>query len=489
MQKGKKQQLLNTVENLKRIHEMLEREKQQMNQNLLASFQQKAIAIGNAIEKSEGEGTEAVKLLEDYCEKLYEKSVESLEGSLVGESEEQMVFLLDKIKESIDNLPLTYEFVFMPYKYSMWDSLESIFLVAKKDTCCRCRVIPIPYYEIAKNSEPRYCYEGAEFSENIDIVDYKTYDLQVEKPDVIFIHNPYDACNYVTQIDPAFFSECLINHTDMLVYVPYYVAGSYDKSGSWFRTMAKWPGIRNAHKMIVQAKTQKDALIMAGVPKEELLLLGQPKFDKVVGLRKKDNLKSSQWAEIIKNKKVFFLNTSIEFLLGNTIGWFGVMNDIIESVLGQNEAVLLWRPHPLLEATMRSVQKEIYGKYLKLKEMLQSSERVIVDETKDVYEAMVLSDALISDYSSIIFQYIATKKPVYVINGHKSDKESAIVTCDYYESYLQEELPVREFIEMVMRGEDPKKEIRYKQMADSIVNLDGTAGEKVFYEIMGEIKK
>ena len=38
---------------------------------LLGDCQDAAVAIGNLIESQEGEGTEAVKLLEDYCETLY----------------------------------------------------------------------------------------------------------------------------------------------------------------------------------------------------------------------------------------------------------------------------------------------------------------------------------------------------------------------------------------------------------------------------------
>lgn len=113
--------------------------------------------------------------------------------------------------------------------------------------------------------------------------------------------------------------------------------------------------------------------------------------------------------------------------------------------------------------------------------MQRESERVIADETKDVYQAMHLSDALISEYSSLLVQYIAMKKPVYIIDIHKSDRENVMIAYDCYDSCLLEDMPVKEFIKMVMCGKNPTKNIRYKTMADSVVNVDGTAGEKVFY--------
>lgn len=487
MQKEKKQQILNIVANLKRMHMILTHQGQQ-SQDELISCQESAIVIGNAIEKTEGEGTDAVRLLEEYCEKVYEKSRELADGCCNGEIDKQMILLLEQIKASVENIPLTHEIVFLPYKYSMWDCMESIWKAAKDDKHCKCRIIPIPYYECENGGGIRYCYEGDKFPENVEVVDYKEYDLQTEKPDVIFVHNPYDDCNHVSQIEPAYFSDKLVRNTRMLVYVPYYIAGIYDKSGAWFRMAAGLPVINNADKIVVQAEAQKKAMVAAGIQEEKLLLLGQPKFDKSVGLKREEYLETSEWSKRIENKKVFLLNSSIGFLLEKTKHWFRITEDVIKTVLDNEDTVLLWRPHPLLEATIRSMRPDIHDRYLDLKDTVNESERIIVDETKDAYAAMALSDALISDYSSLIFQYIATGKPAYVIDIDKAGKENVIVTCDFYESYLEEEMDLQEFVRMISDGQDPKAEVRYRTMADSVVNLDGTAGEKVFHHIMGELE-
>lgn len=490
MQKEKKQQILNIVKSLKKMHEILEKQEGKQSQDELVNCQESAIVIGRAIEKTEGEGTDAVRLLEEYCEKVYEKSIGQGQGDSQCnvEIDKQIVVLLEQIQECIDKIPLTHEIVFLPYKYSMWDCMESIWMAAKEDKRCKCRVIPIPYYECETGGGIRYCYEGDKFPEDADIIDYREYDLQTEKPDVIFVHNPYDNCNYVTQIEPAYFSDNLISNTGMLVYVPYYIAGSYDKSGAWFKMAAELPVMRNADRIVVQAEAQKKAMAAAGITEEKLLLLGQPKFDKSVSLKREEYLRTSKWSRIIENKKVFLLNSSIEFLLGDTLHWFQIIDDVIKTVLNMENVVLLWRPHPLLEATIRSMRPDIYDRYLDLKDTMGATEKIIVDETKDAYEAMALSDALISDYSSIIFQYIATQKPVYIINGDKSSKERAIVTCDYYESYMEAEMKLEEFVKLIVDGEDPKAELRYRTMANSVVNMDGTAGEKVFHHIMGELE-
>ena len=52
--------------------------------------------------------------------------------------------LLDLLEQL---LPKKKEIVFLPYKASMWDSLESIWQAARADAACHAVVIPIPYAE------------------------------------------------------------------------------------------------------------------------------------------------------------------------------------------------------------------------------------------------------------------------------------------------------------------------------------------------------
>ena len=38
-------------------------------------------------------------------------------------------------------------FVFLPYKVSMWDSMETVWKAADKDPDCDAYVVPIPYFD------------------------------------------------------------------------------------------------------------------------------------------------------------------------------------------------------------------------------------------------------------------------------------------------------------------------------------------------------
>ena len=89
---------------------------------------------------------------------------------------------------SIDKI----EIAFLPYKASMWDSMESVYLAASKDPEVHAVVVPIPYFEKDENgSLARKCYEIEEFPQNIPCTSYVDYDIKSVKPDIIYIHNPY----------------------------------------------------------------------------------------------------------------------------------------------------------------------------------------------------------------------------------------------------------------------------------------------------------
>ena len=70
-------------------------------------------------------------------------------------------------------------------------------------------------------------YEGQEISKFVEITDYREYNLAERGPDVIFIHNPYDQYNSVTQLPKDYFSSELIKYTNHLVYFQVCFGKSY----------------------------------------------------------------------------------------------------------------------------------------------------------------------------------------------------------------------------------------------------------------------
>lgn len=114
-------------------------------QQLLSECQRTAIDMGSELEKIYGEDTEIVDNLEDYCESLYQMT------QVLNDLEKRHIILQEltvQVKQArkllSDQIPDREEVVFLPYKASMWDSLESVWRDADADKNCDAYVVPIP---------------------------------------------------------------------------------------------------------------------------------------------------------------------------------------------------------------------------------------------------------------------------------------------------------------------------------------------------------
>ena len=138
MRKTQKKDILDILNSLQQAHEEIRDALAQRNdivaQNMLTESQTTAVALGEIIEKLEGEGHVCVTCLEEYCEllfKIYEEiNSRELNGNKVYKAlRKQLIKIENSVKNSII---VKKEIVFFPYKASMWDSLESIYLADRK---------------------------------------------------------------------------------------------------------------------------------------------------------------------------------------------------------------------------------------------------------------------------------------------------------------------------------------------------------------------
>lgn len=231
MRKAQKQQAEELVKQIEEAHDQIRIYMQQGSiqsaMELLEDCQNGGITIGTLIEEIEGEGHPTVLLLEEYCELIYQIHTDLAEHKEISANKVYKLLRQKLIKagNSLRNdIPIRKEIVFLPYKASMWDSLESVWKAADADPNCDAYVIPIPYYD--KNPDGSFrkmYYEGDQYPDYIPVTKYDEFDFEVHRPDVIYIHNPYDDFNLVTSVPPFFFSKNLKKYTDELVYIPYFI--------------------------------------------------------------------------------------------------------------------------------------------------------------------------------------------------------------------------------------------------------------------------
>ena len=473
-------QLVNTLfEAHNEIKKHLERKDNQIVLSILIDCQDAALKIGNTIERLEDDKLEVINYLVAYCELLYKLS-NSMDSTVNYYKEIKILnkYLL-KIKSYIkNNIEGKAEIVFLPYKASMWDSMESIWKAAYQDSSCSAYVVPIPYYDRESGGMfGKMHYEGNDLPEYVPIVDYKDYDIATREPDIIYFHNPFDQYNHITSVHPAFYSSNLKKYTDMLVYVPYFISTTYERLEA-FANAQITTGAINANKIIAQSDIHKDMFVKAGLDEMKILVTGSPKADAALDMDKYKLKIPWDWQSKLQDKKVIILNSTIGSLLGEN-DYIVKLKKTIDKLILHDNIALIWRPHPLFEATILSMRPQFYDEYKNMILEMENSQNVILDFSSDAYTAMAISDGMISDLSSLACQYFITGKPVLMLDGKRELKNETMYIFDHFSCYfLHDGFSIENFCNMLLKGEDYLKDKRMEDLKKSIVNLDGTCGIK-----------
>ena len=420
MRKAQKKQIQELLGLLEQAHEeikgLVENNKCDKARELLGQCQESAVQVGELIEQEEGENAPTIEKMENYCEVLYE-IYEELGSDMVAATSKLSKKLrksLIRVENSVKNdIKTRLEMVFLPYKVSMWDSLESVWRAADADPDCDAYVVPIPYYD--KNQDGSlgaFHYEGDLLPSDVPVTHYDEYRIESREPDAIFIHNPYDDYNRVTSVEPRFYSRELKKYTECLVYVPYFIT-----SGSMNAGQASCMAYYFADYIIIQAEKFRK-FYDPDLPGEKLLPLGSPKLDKVMRLCKNPPELPKTWKEKIAGRRVYFYNTSINEMLANTETFLRKMEYVFQCFAKCKHVCLLWRPHPLLESTFDSMRAEYKPVYEKLKRYFLENGLGIYDDTPEIEPTIALCDAYIGDArTSVTSLFGMAGKPVFVLNN------------------------------------------------------------------------
>ena len=262
----------------------------------LSRMQEEAIAFGTAIEQKKGEGTELVRVLEEYCDALYQayNALSDLTGLKEDGIEKQkqteeicrstdISAGLQKELKKIANTLLYYpeklqtalkkdfkrQVVFLPHTVQYFESIRPLVDALLKVEDMECKIIPIPYYDKYGDGSPKELhYEGGAFPKEYKITDYRTYDFVSELPDCIVINSSYDEFNQVWSVAPSFYSKEMKKYTNKLIYIPWFVTDEINPNAKEdekaFINMEYYvtvPGLFHSDLTIVQSEGMKKAYL------------------------------------------------------------------------------------------------------------------------------------------------------------------------------------------------------------------------------------
>ena len=389
---------------------------------LFQQCQDCAIQLGTMIETRIGEGTAVVGCLEEYCELLYQMHQRLFETRDV--TSEDIYAALESqrlmISEQAEKGPeIQTEAVFLPSRAGHWGALESVWRAASHDPDCRTYVIAVPYYEKKPDGTLGKMHdESGDFPDDVPVVFYEDYDFQGRRPDMIYIQNPYDECNYTSSVHPFFYAKNLKQFTDKLIYIPWFTLEEIEEkdergmqSTQHFVTV---PGVMYADKVIVQSEQMRQIYIEILTKaygeqtrtqwEEKVLGLGSPLYDLDDYNQCGESQLLPEWRKRIyrtdgSKRKVILYGTSVSRFLQYKEQMIKKLKSVLEVFREhQDEVIPVWKPDVKVTEDMSAiVGEELMQSYLDLVQQYKEEGWGVYDETEDMDQVVSIVDAYFGD--------------------------------------------------------------------------------------------
>ena len=149
----------------------------------------------------------------------------------------------------------------------------------------------------------------------------------------------------------------------------------------------------------------------------------------------------------------------------------------------------IMRMHDTFFREMRSQKIWSQEDFIRISEYCDSTENIVWDTSDSYNWALSIADGIFIDaFCGMNISVLSTMKPTCVLYRHDlkavpRNEELKDVVSTYYEAYGQND--ICRFIDMVVLGEDPKKDKRLVQFKKYIKTFDGLNGQRIkqFVEI------
>ena len=332
---------------------------------------------------------------------------------------------------------------------SIWNSFNSLYRLLKSDSRFQVDIVVFPEMERGgrlKNYDMiDFCNRrGFEYIEGYNKETGEYIDLTDKEYDYIFLNRPYQ------DLRPRQYSTSALRIQSKLCHITYATCifkGSVQDTVCGFQHLKYYDFVfaeTTIHKKIYLEYKKKYVDCST-----EVCTVGSPKFEEVL---KCDYSKKS-------NDKFVILYTPRWNLTDGTCSFLDLYEYFFDLVKDHNEIEYIFRPHPLMEEQFK---KTIWknGEWNKFVREFDGYENASIDLSPDYLKTFKQADVLISDVSSMLAEFMLTKKPI--IYMHKTDEifnEFGLGLAEgYYHCNTAEEVQL--VLSQLQNGKDTLKTIR-----------------------------
>lgn len=377
------------VEAHKRIESLANRGSFEGMNALLEGCQTIAISLGTLLEKHGGESAGVVRMLEDYCELIYNSSKE-----WTTESKNILDHKVKEIKEGLNSFLSAHkkEILFLPYKAEWWDSMSGVWEKACREPDAEVYVVPLPYFmrNFFNEREPVKCDESDLFPLHVHVTSLSDYDIEKRHPDVVIIQFPYDEWNSCIAIPNYFCSDNLLKFTEKLVYVPCFdarePAEEGDRAFEALKVLIEQPAVLYSDEIILKSDGMRQFYIdtLAALVGEDTREYWEKKIIVDRKERRPEQLEShdfpESWQSLMKGRKVLLYQVNVPFLLQYKETAIEKIRYTF-SVIGKSgeKLVCVFSPHETIRG-LGDFDADLNVKFQRVLQEVKEYENVIVDE-------------------------------------------------------------------------------------------------------------
>lgn len=345
-----------------------------------------------------------------------------------------------------------------------WSNYASVLSALEKDGNFICRLIVLPFHHSGKMDHENTQAKDFLAARGISWIWHECYDYQKDKPDLVFIQNPYDFTR------PERFScHTLKENGVKFAYIPYGLDVGEGETNLRFQynmdchNLAHWIFVRSAqHKRFYQQYCQ------AG--NKHVHVTGHPKFDSV-----------NHWVKSDEEERKVLLWTP-HFVEGERKGWstFNFYCDTMLYIAMTYPITLIIRPHPLFIGRLQVCGGAAIEKFTRLLEYAKVSDNIQLDFDASYDASFSRADALLADAGSFLLEFLPTKKPILYLTHENClglNKSAKFVYQSYYVARCEEDID--KFVSMLMAGDDPKKDKRLCALKENFFMPPVSAAEEI----------
>jgi len=385
--------------------------------------------------------------------------------------------LEEQLEQFTQELPreISYQVraVFFAELGEKWDSMASVYEYMRDDPRFDPVVVLTPVGRVVERDgkrEQEIIYKDFLTPMGISALGCDQYDIEADCPELAFISQPYESCTL-----EQFWPQNIAKYT-RLVYLPYFAPFSIYESAK--EALCEMPVYKYAWKTIGSSERHykyycKHAMNGGG----NMLVTGVPKWDPTVRLNTQPVEAPEEWGPVLSGRKVFLWNSFYDFD-GSSLPYF---NSIYQWFCDHSDCALIWRAHPMTDTvTKLYYSEEYYERWKKCIALVDAAPNMVFDREALYDAAFCSSIAMISDLSSMMFQYLLLDKPVLYINTNgrgRVEKEFFIDSC--WMERAEGPKDIQKFLNDIYHGIDKNAQLRAMVRERDIPLADGQSAVRV----------